>query len=220
MLHRLVTAITTAFVAALALPSGVAAQSCADEAGLRSMAPGAPIQQSFRNLSSERKRLYWMDPDGRRKLYGVIEPGTAQEQASPPGHYWVLTDDAESCVQVVVAPDQPSAIDIGGQAAAAGIAPPPPGVQVPLASPVPAGVPVVVEAAPADQGPQASPETAGPEVSPIEAYQLQGYFRLATRSDEDKVFNNLASGRPEVVSVRPSWARAPGLRAGSRPPVS
>ncbi len=172
MLQRRVTAITIALVAALALPTGVSAQSCADETALRSTAPGAPIQLSFRNLSSERKRLYWMDPDGRRKLYGVIEPGTVQEQASPPGHYWVLTDDGENCLQVVVAPDQPSVVDMGGQTTAAGVAPPPPGVQVPIATPGPTDVPVVVEPAPADPGPEASPETAGPEASPIETYQL------------------------------------------------
>ncbi len=43
-------------------------------------------------------------------------------------------------------------------------------------------------------------------VSPVEAFALEGYYRLSSRSDEKKVLNNQSSGKPEVERVKPEWS--------------
>ena len=82
-----------------AISSGAArADDCSSEKTLKSSASNAATSLSFQNKSAEKRRLYWMDQDGDRKFYGVVEPGNAFKQPTFAGHAWVVTDDVEKCL--------------------------------------------------------------------------------------------------------------------------
>jgi hypothetical protein len=204
--------------AALLFAPGAAAQTqdCGTESSLRSSTTGAAVELSFRNAAGDRKRLYWIDYDGERKFYTVVEPGNIYRQQTSSGHAWVVTDDTERCVSLVVAPVTATTIDIGGPVTAQ-LAPPAPGVQQPIAqapvvsAPV-ASAPVQTAPAPVQSPPPAiasAPQQAAseplPQISPIEQFQLNGPQRVAPRNVAGKLLNNQASGSVEVAGVKPEW---------------
>ena len=116
------TSLGLAAVALITLTSwtGVArAQECTDEGSVKSAQLGtAPVNLSFRNASPERRRIYWLDADGQRKFYGVVEPDHILQQPSYPGFAWLVTDDAEKCLSIYTASEAPATVDIGGAASA------------------------------------------------------------------------------------------------------
>src|SRR6188474_1971664 len=89
------------------------AQDCSNEPALRSAQPGAPVELSFRNASSDGRRLYWLDQNGSRKFISVIRPGTIYGQPTSATHSWVVTDEAEKCLFAVTATTEPQTIDVG-----------------------------------------------------------------------------------------------------------
>jgi hypothetical protein len=191
---------------ALIFTGAARAQSCTDESSVKSAQTGnAAVALSFRNASSERRRLYWLDQNGERKFYAIVEPQHIFQQSSYPGFAWLITDDGENCLSIVTATAAPMTVDIGG-AASAQVVPPPPGQQEvisqvqPDAVAAPAAEPDQV--AIADQAPQA------PDVSPIEQFQLNGSYRLIPPGDPKKALNNESSGRTEITRVKPNWASA------------
>ena len=219
-------ACATILIGALSSGSSKAAD-CSGEKALKSLPSSAASELSFQNKSSEKRRIYWIDQDGDRKFYGIVEPGNAFRQPTFSGHAWVVTDDAEKCLYSFVATAEPQAVDVGE--AAANVMAPPPGGQQPIAQAAPQFVapPVVVQAAPqvvqADPSPVASqpasrpvdpvtlvdpPVDPIPQASPIEQFQLSGAYRLVTRLDNTKVLNSEASGTLAVMAVQPEWDSA------------
>jgi hypothetical protein len=182
---------------ALALTAGMAgsvsAQDCASESSLKSTQTGAGVELAFRNQSAGSRRIYWIDPDGRRKLFSVVQPGNVYRQATTVGHAWVVTDEAERCLYVISATAAPMTVDIGGPDKAAQVAAPPPGTQQPVAA----------AAAVTPQPP--APVSPVVERSPVELYGLAGHYRLASRMDAARSLNNQDSGRPELVRTKADW---------------
>ncbi len=196
-------------------PGAAQMQDCSAESSLKSVQAGGPVELAFRNASTERRRLYWIDPNGDRKFNGLIEGGNLLRQTTATGHSWVVTDDAEKCLHALTATTEPVTIDVGGVATAQ-LAPPPPGTQQPIAqTPIAAPPPP----APAAQAPVAAqipptlvaaePQQAAmaqlPQVSPIEQFQLSGAYRVAPRSAAATALNSQASGTVEVSNVKPEW---------------
>ncbi|MDO8399020.1 MAG: hypothetical protein Q7T45_14485, partial [Bradyrhizobium sp.] len=203
-------------IGAATLFSGSAAHSldCSDESSLKSVQAGGPVELAFRNASTERRRLYWIDPNGERKFNGLIEGGNLLRQTTSTGHSWVVTDDAEKCLFALTATADPVTIDVGGVASAQ-LASPPPGVQQPIAAAPPASPPPppVVQAPVAPQLPPppvaaAAPQAAMaqlPQISPIEQFQLSGVYRIAPRGNAAIALNSQASGTIDVAAVKPEW---------------
>ncbi len=185
---------------------GVArAQECTDEGTVKSAQLGtATVNLSFRNASPERRRIYWLDADGQRKFYGVVEPEHMLQQPSFPGFAWLVTNDAEKCLSIYTATDASATVDIGGNATAQVIAPPP-GAAVAIAPPQAAAAAPQAAAAvplpflPTGDQPAAADQTAAgdavadqapPVVSPVEQFQLSGNYRLIPPDDPKKALNN------------------------------
>ena len=219
----------------LASPQAVFAQAtpdCSNERTLKSPLSSVATELSFQNRSTEKRRIYWIDQEGDRKFYGIVEPGNAFKQPTMAGHAWVVTDDAEKCLYSFVATAEPRVVDVG--VAAANVVAPPPGGQAPIAQippaaalaapappPVVAQVPQADQTAPVAAVPQAAPpppvasplqnaraEEPVPQVSPVEQFQLNGAYRLVTRLDSSKVLNTQASGTIEVIAAQPEWDSA------------
>ena len=210
-------------IGAATLFSGSAAHSldCSDESSLKSVQAGGPVELAFRNASTERRRLYWIDPNGDRKFNGLIEGGNLLRQTTSTGHSWVVTDDAEKCLYAITATAEPMTIDVGGVATAQ-LAPPPPGVQQPIAQAPVAAPPASAPGRPSPDRPAASapahcsrsaagarpPQAAMaqlPQVSPIEQFQLSGVYRIAPRGNAAMALNSQASGTIDVATVKPEW---------------
>jgi len=191
------TALLAVAFGLLAAP-GVRAQSCADEASIRPALAGSPTELSFENNTTERRRVYWIDQDGRRKFYSVVEPGNVLRQPTSSTHAWVVTDETEKCVLIVTATTAPTTVQIGVTA----ITPPPAGTQQPLGGSPRQAAEQRTQSAPAPR------QSAGAEagVSPIEQYQLRGAYHIQSVGRPDEVLNNRASGDPELLKVKPEWA--------------
>ena len=191
-------AFAAAVVIALVISTGaVRAQDCANEGTVKSTQAGASVALSFRNASNERRRVYWLDQNGERKFYGVVEPQHILKQPTYAGHAWLVTDDAEKCLEIVTATDQPMTVDIGGGAVGQ-VVPPPPGAEQAISQPQPGATaqPPEPPAAVADQPPQ---------VSPIEQFHLRGAYKLVPRDGPTKALNNESSGSVEITRVKPGW---------------
>ena len=118
-------------VCAVALVCGfaqsVAAQDCAEERILKSGAGTAASELLFRNQGAERRKVFWLDGNGQRTFYSAVEPNNVYQQQTLESHVWVVTDEADTCLDIVTATATPAMIDVGSAPAAA-VAPPPPGV--------------------------------------------------------------------------------------------
>ncbi len=182
------------------------AQSCTDESSVKSAQTGnAAVALSFRNASSERRRLYWLDQNGERKFYAIVEPQHIFQQSSYPGFAWLITDDGEKCVSIVTATTEAQTIDVGDPSSAQ-LAPPAPGEQQPIAQ-----VPAAAAAEPpppadADQPQQAAAAADDlPQVSPVEQFDLKGAFHIVPGNEPTKALNSEDSGAIEVMRVKPQW---------------
>ncbi|NND99987.1 MAG: prolyl oligopeptidase family serine peptidase [Pirellulaceae bacterium] len=60
----------------------------------------APIR--FDNRSDQVLEIFWVDPQGKRKSYGDVRPGTTHTISSFTGHAWVLVGDQHSDVAAFV----------------------------------------------------------------------------------------------------------------------
>jgi hypothetical protein len=180
--------------------SGVAqAQTCADENRLRSDRPGVASELTFRNADRSERRIYWLDAEGRRRFYGAVDPGNVYRQPTSQGHIWIVTDEAERCLSVVTAEATPKLVELGGGPV---VAAPPPGVLQPV-SPGPAAA--APPAPSLDAPPPQSPVVAAAATSPIELFQLAGFYQLTSVADPTKGLNNQENSNPELVRVRPDW---------------
>lgn len=94
-------------------PAVFAAATCADEAATKSPSEKTPTNVTFHNPTSGKLRLYWIDLDGRRKFYAIIDPGQSVKQQTYVGHNWVVTNDAEACLFVIQASAAPITVELG-----------------------------------------------------------------------------------------------------------
>ncbi len=201
--------LAAAVVIALVTGMGAArAQDCASESTVKSTQAGAAVVLSFRNASNERRRIYWLDQNGTRKFYGLVEPQHILRQPTYAGHAWVVTDEAEKCLSIVTATDQAMTVDVGGGSVGQ-VTPPAPGAEVAIAPPQPGAV--AAPAPPQEQADAAAPEQNAadadqvPQVSPIKQFHLRGAYKLVPRDGPTKALNNESSGSVEITRVKPAW---------------
>ena len=62
------------------------------ERGLRSVSGGPETSIEFVNLRSRSVVVYWLDYQGRRRQYAVLQPSASYRQHTYVGHPWVVTD--------------------------------------------------------------------------------------------------------------------------------
>jgi len=188
------------------MSSGIArAADCSNEAALKSPASSEATQLSFQNRSTEKRRIYWIDPNGERKFYGVVDPGNVFQQPTFAGHAWLVTDDAEKCLLTFTASAVPQTVDVGATSAA--VMAPPPGREVAQAAPPAAGPQPVVQQ-PVAANPQPAAAEPVPQVSPVDQFQLNGLYRLATQLDSTRMLNSEATGTLDAIAVQPEWDSA------------
>lgn len=193
-------------ILAVTLWTGIAkADDCSNEASLRSQSVGADTSLSFRNGSTAARRVYWVDQNGARKFYGVVDPGSVFNQPAKAGEAWIVTDEAEKCLFTIIAASTPQLLDVGDSAASA--VAPPPGSQQPLSPPA-AAPPAIAQVQPAaaDQQPVATEPV--PQVSPVDQFQLRGLYRLVTQLDTTRMLNSEASGALDAMAAQPEWDSA------------
>jgi hypothetical protein len=77
-----------------------ASSSCSRESSSRSGASRQPTTISIKNDRSAPVRLYWLDPDGNRKLYATIEPGQTRVQQTYLTHPWIVADLSGTCIEL------------------------------------------------------------------------------------------------------------------------
>jgi hypothetical protein len=189
-----------------AIPAGIArADDCSNEASLKSPPSSEASRLSFQNGSGDKRRIYWIDQNGARKFYGVVDPGNTFQQSTFAGHAWIVTDEAEKCLYTFVASAAPQTVSVGGQAAAGAVVAPPPGREV-AQTPAP---PANNRSPPltATDNPPVTNETV-PQVSPIEQLQLKGLYRLITQLDATRMLNSEASGVLDASQAPPDWDSA------------
>ncbi|MDP2411736.1 MAG: hypothetical protein Q8M26_15790 [Pseudolabrys sp.] len=148
------------------------AQDCSSVGNLKSIQAGDAVELSFRNASTEGRRLYWLDQNGERKFVALVAAGEVLRQPTTNGHVWVITDAAEQCLYAVTASAVPQTFEVGTLAQ---LAPPAPGVAQPIAGALP-------------------PAAEMPPVSPVEQFELSGPQRIAPRSAGTRSLNPQASG--------------------------
>jgi len=106
-------AIAFFFVVIGASPVFAQQMDCSVEHSLTAVAGAAPVKLSFRNNSTQPRRLYWIDFHGERKFYGILAPGKDREQQSSAGNHWVVTDESDKCLAIFAASMTATAFDIG-----------------------------------------------------------------------------------------------------------
>ncbi len=83
-----------------------------EEKGLASESSTMETTLTFTNKSGQPVRLYWMDFQGNRKLYGELPDGKSQEQKSFVQHAWLVTDKADNAWYVIRPEAKPQTIEI------------------------------------------------------------------------------------------------------------
>ena len=94
-------------------PAKAVAKKHADEVkGLKSEASTVESALTFVNKSGQPIRLFWLDYEGKRKLFKEIAPRERFEQKTFTGHAWVVTDKDENAWYVFRPTDKPETIEI------------------------------------------------------------------------------------------------------------
>jgi hypothetical protein len=76
--------------------------------------PSSSAQTSilFQNDHSIAVRLYWIDFDGKKKLYATLQPGKSISQSTYAGHLWLITDLSDKRIALVAAGKKPARFTI------------------------------------------------------------------------------------------------------------
>ena len=86
---------------------------CKVENTLTAIAGAALVKLLFRNSSEQPRRLYWIDYNGQRKIYGIVAAGKDRQQQSSVGNHWVVTDDSDKCLAIFAASPEVTTFDFG-----------------------------------------------------------------------------------------------------------
>lgn len=77
------------------VPSG--AVDCSEEAHLRSQGTTQPTTISFTDKATDTKRIYWLNFNGVRVLYGTLQTGQAISIQTYITHPWVVATSSDAC---------------------------------------------------------------------------------------------------------------------------
>ena len=75
-------------------------QSCSEPA--RSLESVSAVPVEFFNLSSQPRKLYWLDFNGARRLAGVVQPGQRLSMQTYVNHRWLVADASDTCLGMLV----------------------------------------------------------------------------------------------------------------------
>ena len=78
------------------------AAACRQETGLRSLQGSTATRLEFVNTSSREVRVYWLDYKGQRVFYRAIPAGGKYLQPTFKTHPWVMTDQNDRCIDLLV----------------------------------------------------------------------------------------------------------------------
>lgn len=74
---------------------------CHGEKGLRSLGTNDSLNIRIGNDSSNVVEIYWIDFNGKRKLYDTVSPGDDFNATTYRGHPWVVTDEDGNCLTLI-----------------------------------------------------------------------------------------------------------------------
>lgn len=77
-----------------------------------SLRQGSETVLTFVNKTSGLAHLQWIDPDGKPKGYGHLQPGETRRQHTFGGHVWRVFDDKGEDLAWVEAEDEPTTVEI------------------------------------------------------------------------------------------------------------
>jgi VHL beta domain len=78
----------------------LATVACDAEPTLRSTSGDAPVLIRFLNLRAEPVELIWLDYDGKRKSYGLLDAGAARDQRTYLSHPWIVANASGICIDI------------------------------------------------------------------------------------------------------------------------
>ena len=77
-------------------------KACRRESTTRSTGDSARGDIRFTNGSKAPIDVFWLDYDGKRVLYGSLEPGQSLAQQSYVTHPWVISDKSGKCLSLII----------------------------------------------------------------------------------------------------------------------
>jgi Caspase domain/VHL beta domain len=77
-------------------------ETCSRERGTRSISGNKSTEITFVNSTGMAVRLYWLDYEGKRVLYGNIPEGQTVRQPTFTSHPWVITDTNDKCLELYI----------------------------------------------------------------------------------------------------------------------
>lgn len=80
-------------------------KACAQESSLRSLDGQNPTAINFVNLTSQAIRIYWLDYQGRRQFYHVLQPTQGYTQSTYLTHPWMTTTKSGECLAIYLPAD-------------------------------------------------------------------------------------------------------------------
>jgi hypothetical protein len=86
----------------LSITTDTEKKSCADESRLKSINSKVSTFVTFKNQSSQVIKTYWLDYHGKRKHYKTLSPSQQHRQQTYVTHPWVITDENDQCLGIVM----------------------------------------------------------------------------------------------------------------------
>lgn len=86
-----------------------------DWSGVRSGRNANEVHVTFRNQTSETLTVYWIDFEGQRKHYGVVDPGREKKQHTFEDHRWELESESGKTLGRFVAIAVDSAAEVSSE---------------------------------------------------------------------------------------------------------
>lgn len=166
-------------LATLLAASSAVAQDCNSEGQVKSAGGGAPTEIEFANSSTFTRRIYWVTETGARRFQTVLPGGAKHRQPTSAAHYWIVTDDTEKCLHVILATTAPAVMEVGELRGAA-VSPPPPG--------------------------QTTSAAIGTTV--MDLRRLTGWHEIRSVARQGLSLNTLDTSNPVLVRVRSDWHSA------------
>jgi hypothetical protein len=74
--------------------------SCDEEKNLHSETTKSPASIGFSNVGTRTLRVYWLDHNGSRVLYGTLENGQVLGLQTYLTHPWVIADTKDNCIGI------------------------------------------------------------------------------------------------------------------------
>lgn len=84
----------------------------AEEKGIRSLESKVPTALTLVNKSERPVKVYWLDFDGKRKLYETLRPGRRYESQTFVTHPWLVTDAKDRPWAIYLPDAQPRIVEV------------------------------------------------------------------------------------------------------------